>query len=167
MLNGSEFTGRFVGGDVFQSFLSGADYHRWHAPIDGVVRSAERVPGLMFSDAESAGADPTAATYSQGYEASVNTRGLVFIENPKLGMVSVIPIGITEISSVTISVKAGQEVRKGAELGYFSYGGSSLAIAFEKGMIDRFTVPRNTNTSASRQDDGPPIFVNAEIAIAR
>jgi len=162
-----KYAERFFGGDIFQSFLSGADYHRWHAPVEGVVRHTEKVEALMFSDAESAGADPTAATYSQGYEASVNTRGLVFIESPKVGMVCVIPIGITEISSVTITVKAGDKVKKGDELGYFSYGGSSLALAFEKGAIDRFTVPRNQDTSASWQDDGPPIYVNAEIAVAR
>ncbi|HEV2843717.1 MAG TPA: phosphatidylserine decarboxylase family protein [Thermoanaerobaculia bacterium] len=160
-----KFTERFIGGDVFQSFLSGADYHRWHSPIDGVVRGAEVVNGLMFSDAESAGFDPTAATYSQGYEASVNTRGLVFIEGKDpIGMVCVMPIGITEISSVTIKVKVGDKVKKGDELGYFSYGGSSMCLVFQKGAIDRFTVPQNTS---GNQDDGPPIFVNAEIAVAR
>ncbi len=166
MLNGSEFTERFIGGDVFQSFLSGADYHRWHSPIDGIVRSAETVGGLMFSDAESAGPDPTAATYSQGYESSVNTRGLVFVESPDpvIGMVCVMPIGITEISSVTLEVKAGDTVKKGQELGYFSYGGSSLCLVFQRGAIDFFTVPQN---ESGNQDDGPPIFVNAEIAIAK
>ncbi|HSS76640.1 MAG TPA: phosphatidylserine decarboxylase family protein [Thermoanaerobaculia bacterium] len=166
MLNGSEYTERFIGGDVFQSFLSGADYHRWHSPIDGVIRSAEVVGGLMFSDAESAGFDPTAATYSQGYEASVNTRGLVFVESPDpvIGMVCVMPIGITEISSVTLEVKAGDPVKKGQELGYFSYGGSSMALVFQRGAIDFFTVPQNTS---GNQDDGPPIYVNAEIAIAK
>jgi phosphatidylserine decarboxylase len=165
MLAGSKFTERFFGGDVFQSFLSGADYHRWHSPIDGVVRSAEVIDGLMFSDAESAGPDPTAATYSQGYEASVNTRGLVFVEGKDpIGMVCVMPIGITEISSITIEVKPGDRVKKGDELGYFSYGGSSLCLVFQKGAIDRFTVPQNTS---GNQDDGPPIYVNAEIAIAK
>ncbi len=88
MLRG-HYLDRFVGGDVFQSFLSGADYHRWRAPIAGTVRHVEKVDGLMFSDAESAGVDTTAATFSQGFEASVNTRGLVFIESPDpiLGMV--------------------------------------------------------------------------------
>jgi len=121
---------------------------------------------LMFSDAESAGWDPTAATYSQGYESSVNTRGLVFVESadPVLGMVCVMPIGITEISSVSIIVKAGDEVKKGQEIGYFSYGGSSMCLVFQRGAIDRFTVPPN---EGGNQDDGPPIFVNARIAVAR
>jgi phosphatidylserine decarboxylase len=77
----------------------------------------------------------------------------------------------TRSSGATCSSRSSPEptikVKKGDELGYFSYGGSTLAIAFEKGMIDRFTVPRNKDTSASRQDDGPPIYVNAELAVAR
>jgi len=164
MLRGHDVE-RFVGGDVFQSFLSGADYHRWRAPIAGRVTRVERVEGLMFSDAESAGLDPTAATYSQGYEASVNTRGLVFIESddPVIGVVCVIPIGITEISSVSFGVGVGDMVAKGDELGYFSYGGSSMALVFQQGAIRRFTVPQNTS---GNQDDGPPIFVNAQIAFA-
>ena len=167
MLNGPEHLGHFIGGDVFQSFLSGADYHRWRAPIAGVVRHAEVVNGLMFSDAESAGEDPTAGTYSQGYEASVNTRGLVFIESkdPTIGMVCVIPIGITEISSVTIDVRHGDVVKKGDELGHFSYGGSSMCLVFQRGAIDHFTVA--APPPGGDPDGGPPIQVNARIAVAR
>ena len=164
MLQG-HYVDRFKGGTVFQSFLSGADYHRWHAPVAGRIACVMKVDGLMFSDAESAGPDTTAATYSQGYEASVNTRGLVFVESPDpaIGMVCVIPIGITEISSVSFSVKHGDKVAKGDELGYFSYGGSSMAVVFQPKAIKRFTVPQNTS---GNQDDGPPIFVNAQIAVA-
>jgi phosphatidylserine decarboxylase len=167
MLHGHDVA-RFCGGDVFQSFLSGADYHRWRAPIAGRIKRVELVDGLMFSDLETAGPDTTAATYSQGYEASVNTRGLVFIESddPVIGMVCVIPIGITEISSIAFEVQEGDAVAKGDELGHFSYGGSSMAVVFQKGAIKRFTVPPNTSTTLDHQDAGPPIFVNAALAIA-
>lgn len=149
---------RFVGGSVFQAFLSGANYHRWHAPIAGVVRRAQLVEGLMFSEARRAGWDPDAGVKSQGYEASVNTRALVFIESPvrSIGMVCVIPIGITEISSVTITVEEGQRVEKGQELGFFSYGGSTLALVFQPGAVARYT-----------HAVGDPINVNAQIAAAR
>src|SRR5262249_40989482 len=69
-----------IGADVIQSFLSGNDYHRFASPITGTVADAQIVPGLMFSNAESAGFDPGAGVLSQGYEVAVNTRGLVFIE---------------------------------------------------------------------------------------
>ncbi|MCB1036630.1 MAG: phophatidylserine decarboxylase associated domain-containing protein, partial [Acidobacteria bacterium] len=165
MLDGSAYVDRFVGGDVFQTFLSGANYHRWRSPIAGTVKDARVVEALMFSDAESAGPDTTAGTFSQGYETSVNTRGLVFIESddPAIGLVCVMPVGITEISSVTIQVRRGQRVEKGEELGFFSYGGSSMALVFQPGAVAEFTVPDNTS---GNPDDGPPVKVNAQIAVA-
>ncbi len=167
MLNNRAYVDRFVGGDVFQSFLSGADYHRWRSPIDGVVVDTRIFDGLMWSDAESAGFDLTSGTYSQGYEASVNTRGLVSVvsDDPVIGMVCVMPIGMTEISSVTFEVKVGDRLKKGDELGYFSYGGSSLALVFQAGAIDKFTV--KNRSPGTTPDDGPPIKVNAQIAVAK
>lgn len=101
MLNNSPYVECFIGGDVFQSFLSGANYHRWHSPIDGTVRHTEIVNQLTFTEAESAGPDPGACVLSLGYETATNVRGLVYIESddPTIGMVCVIPIGITEIPS--------------------------------------------------------------------
>jgi phosphatidylserine decarboxylase len=168
MLDRSEHTGRFVGGDVVQIFLSGANYHRWHAPIAGTVREAYVVDGLQFSDAESAGPDPN-GVLSEGYYACVNTRGLVFIESddPKIGMVCVIPIGITEISSVTIGVSHGQRIEKSQELGYFSYGGSSMCLVFQPGAIQEFTMGTPPPKPIVDPSSGPAVQVNAQIAIAR
>lgn len=156
----------FVGGDVLQSFLGGSDYHRWHAPIDGVVREVRLIPGLMFSEAESAGSDPSAGTFSQSYATSVNTRGLVFIESnePSIGVVCLIAIGMAEVSSITIRARVGDTLKKGDEVGYFSYGGSSVVLIFQREAIDHFTVapppPHNPW-------EGQRIAANAQIAVAR
>ncbi|MTI31359.1 phosphatidylserine decarboxylase family protein [Xanthovirga aplysinae] len=162
----NRYVGYFVGGDVFQTFLNENDYHRWRSPISGTVVYQKVVPGFLFSELQMEGWDPTAGTYSQGYEANVNTRGLIFIESddPTIGMVCVMPIGITEISSVNIQVKAGQQVKKGEELGWFNYGGSSMCLIFKKGAIAQFTVsnPHEDNDF----DDGPFVRANAQIAIA-
>lgn len=168
MLDHSAHVDRFVGGDVFQSFLSGGNYHRWHTPIAGQVREARVVDGLMFSDAELAGWDPS-GVLSEGYYACVNSRGLVFIESddPTIGMVCVVPIGITEISSIRLVVKAGDKVTKGQELGFFSYGGSSMCVVFQPRAIARFTVPEPPPKPIVDPASGPPIKVNAEIARAR
>jgi len=168
MLDNSPFVDRFVGGDVLQTFLAANNYHRWRAPIAGVVKEARRVPGLMFSQLLSLGFHPDdPAKLPQGYDSSVNARGLIFIESDErsLGMVCVIPVGITEVSSVTIEVAVGQRVKKGDELGYFSYGGSSLCLVFQKDAIDRFTiVPPNVGADESWS---APVKVNAEIAVVR
>ncbi|WP_277816912.1 phosphatidylserine decarboxylase [Streptomyces caatingaensis] len=157
---------RFVGGDVLQSYLSGADYHRWHAPVDGVVEYVERVPGLMFSELyDPQAVDRSAGTLSQGYQANVNTRGIVVIRStaPDIGRVCVVPVGITEVSSVGIGVEVGRTVTRGDEIGRFSYGGSSMCLVFEPGKVD-FTVPPGDKDVVT--DSGAPILVNGLIALA-
>jgi phosphatidylserine decarboxylase len=168
MLNRSKYVDRFVGGDVFQTFLNGGNYHRWHSPIQGTVRSATIVNGLLFSDAETAGWDPN-GVLSEGYYACVNTRALVFVESddPMIGMVCVIPTGITEISSMTITVKEGQRIEKGQELGYFSYGGSSMCLVFQPGAIHEYTAGDPPPKPIVDPSKGPAVLVNARIAVAR
>ena len=172
MLDGSPYLNRFVGGDVLQSFLSGHDYHRWHAPISGTLKEMRVVPAFMFSELLAEGFDPSAGTLSQEYESNVNTRGVVMIEStsPGIGMVCVMPIGITEISSIKFNEKflypdgtprLGAQVTKGDVLGRFSYGGSSLCLLFQPGAIRTFDVQNPVDPS-----QGQPIKVNAKIATA-
>lgn len=166
MLNYSDIAESFAGGDVLQSYLSGADYHRWHAPVSGRVVKVENVPGLMFSNLASEGND-IKGTGSQGYYTAVNTRGLCMIEadHKQLGLVCVMPVGITEVSSIRHTVKPGQHVTKGEEIGIFSYGGSSLATIFQPGAINNFTAfvpdnPKPGDTGAGK------VQVNAQMAVA-
>ncbi|MEA9562701.1 MULTISPECIES: phophatidylserine decarboxylase associated domain-containing protein [unclassified Xanthomonas] len=152
---GQDVLQRFVGGTVVQIFLSGADYHRWHAPVDGVV-TYEDVDGLLFSENEDNSFDPDAGVTSQVYGAAVNNRGIVSIaaDDARLGTVFVMPIGITEISSLTQTAANGQHVSKGDELGYFNYGGSTLCLVFEKDVqLDFGTL-----------QSGQTIEVNAQLA---
>ncbi|MBB5877892.1 phosphatidylserine decarboxylase family protein [Xanthomonas sp. 3498] len=146
---------RFVGGTVVQIFLSGADYHRWHAPVDGVL-AYRNVNGLLFSENEDSTFDKDAGVASQVYGAAVNNRGIVAItaDDARIGTVFVMPIGITEISSLTQTVADGQHVSKGEELGYFSYGGSTLCVVFEKKV--------SLNFGALKQ--GATLQVNAQLA---
>ena len=106
---------------------------------------------------------------SEGYYAAVNTRGLVVIESqrPSIGTICVIPIGITEISSVTFSVSPNQMVKKGDELGQFSYGGSSMCLVFQKGVIAEYTMGTPPPKPVKDPSSGPPVRVNAQIALTR
>lgn len=142
MLAGDTLFHLFVGGTVFQSFLDGRNYHRFWSPVAGSVKKIVHVQGLMFSNAESAGVDMTAGTYSQAYMTSVNTRALVFLESndPAIGIVCLMAVGISEVSSISISVQVGQSLAKGDEIGHFSYGGSSICLLFRPGVIRDFTI---------------------------
>lgn len=39
---------KFVGGTIFQVFLDHWCYHRWHAPVSGVVEDIYTIPGFFF-----------------------------------------------------------------------------------------------------------------------
>ncbi|MFO1068868.1 MAG: phophatidylserine decarboxylase associated domain-containing protein [Geminicoccaceae bacterium] len=150
MLDHSPLTSKFVGGTVYQTYVNGgADWHRFSSPIDGTVVEARIVTGYAWTETDVTPPDPTSGTYSQGWAAGVATRGLIFIDSgsPKLGIVCVVPIGLTEVSSLDCFVKAGDTVKKGDQLGWFSFGGSSFAIVFQPGAIRQLLVlpPKNRN----------------------
>ena len=53
-------------------------------------------------------------------------------DNPKIGKIAIIFIGMVEISTCVETVKIGDKVVKGQQLGHFAFGGSSHTIIFEK-----------------------------------
>jgi phosphatidylserine decarboxylase len=167
MLNYSPLTDRFVGGVVYQTYVNGgADWHRFTSPIDGVVVAADIVTGYAWTESDTTPPDPTSGTYSQGWAAGVATRGLIFIDSgiQPLGIVCVIPIGLTEVSSLDCFVKQGDVVRKGDQLGWFSFGGSSFAIVFQPGAVKELLVlPPDKNRNHQPTDT---LRTNRRFAIA-
>ncbi|MBU4371730.1 MAG: phosphatidylserine decarboxylase family protein [Proteobacteria bacterium] len=145
MLNNDESVAdRFVGGDVYQAFLSATKYHRWHSPVTGTIKKAYIKQGTYYAGTESQGMDPGSPNFSQGYIAHVATRAIIYIEadDPQIGLMVVMPIGMAEVSSCVIpdKIKPGYRIRKGEELRYFQYGGSTYCLIFRPGVIKRFEV---------------------------
>ncbi len=143
MLNNSPFVDRFIGGTVYQTYVNGgADWHGFSSPIDGKIVGVELIRGYAWTESDTTPPDPMSGPYSQGWAAGVATRGLIYIDSgiKKLGTVCVIPIGLTEVSSLQTFVKVGDRVKKGDDLGQFSFGGSSFALVFEPGAIKEILV---------------------------
>jgi phosphatidylserine decarboxylase len=132
IMAGDALTDKFVGGTIYQAFLSALNYHRWHSPISGKVVKAYVIDGSYYSETLSEGFDPTGENESQGYITELATRALIFIEadNPDIGLMCIMPVGMTEVSSCQITVYEGQHVKKGDQLGMFHFGGSTHCLIF-------------------------------------
>ncbi len=134
----------FVGGTVYQAFLSATNYHRWHSPVSGTIVRAFVHDGTYFSEADSEGADATEPTNSQSYLAHVATRAIIVIDadDAAIGHVAFVPIGMSDVSSCEIAatVIPGAHVGKGDELGHFKFGGSTHCLIFRPGVIADFAV---------------------------
>uniref|UniRef100_A0A1X7TV80 L-tryptophan decarboxylase PsiD-like domain-containing protein n=1 Tax=Amphimedon queenslandica TaxID=400682 RepID=A0A1X7TV80_AMPQE len=134
MLANDPLAEQFVGGTVYQAFLNAFSYHRWHSPVDGTIVKAYVQDGSYYSEAQSEKGDPAGPNNSQGYITEVATRGIIFIEadNPKIGLMCFIAVGMAEVSTCEITVFDGQHVQKGQQIGMFHFGGSTHCLVFRK-----------------------------------
>ena len=138
MLANDPLVDQFVGGTVYQAFLSALSYHRWHSPISGKVVKAYVKDGTYYSEAlmegfeNLSGPDDSAPNDSQGYLTEVATRGLIFIQadNPDIGLMCFMAVGMAEVSTCDITVYEGQYIKKGEQLGMFHFGGSTHCLIF-------------------------------------
>ncbi len=152
IFNKDEVTDSFVGGTIYQAFLSALSYHRWHAPISGTIVKAYNIYGTYYSENYYEGfaagdeVDPAAPDYSQGYIAEVASRAVIIIEadNKDIGQLAFVAIGMAEVSSNEITVKVGQHVNKGDQLGMFHFGGSTHLLIFQPGVNVEFDLHGQT-----------------------
>jgi phosphatidylserine decarboxylase len=137
-------SGQFAGGTVYQAFLSATNYHRWHSPVAGTIVRAFVQEGTYYSEADSEGPDAVEPANSQSYLAHVAARAVILIQadNPVIGLMAFVPAGMVEVSSCMIGpdLTPGYHARKGEELGFFQYGGSTHCLVFRPGAIAGFAL---------------------------
>ncbi|CAM1502786.1 Fc.00g075620.m01.CDS01 [Cosmosporella sp. VM-42] len=144
MLAHDPLSSQFAGGTIYQAFLSALSYHRWHSPVSGTVRSAFVKEGTYFSEPLFEGIgdpnvkeiDSSGLGVAQGYLSALATRAVILIEadNPEIGLMGFVGIGMDEVSTCEITVQEGQHIKKGDETGMFHFGGSSHCLLFRNGV---------------------------------
>ena len=152
MLAHDSLARHFASGTVYQAFLSALSYHRWHSPVAGTVVKAFVQPGTYYSEPlfeglgepGNTGIDMSGEATAQGYITAVATRAIIFIQadNPKIGLMAFIGVGMAEVSTCDITVIEGQRVEKGEQLGMFHFGGSTHCLMFREGVnVEGFPKP--------------------------
>lgn len=143
----SPYCDDFAGGVFFHAFLNANDYHRYHFPMDGVIKELRVIPGD-----DALGGSITWEPALQQYVVdcsvpgwqSIETRGLAIIETAHYGLVAVMPIGMSQVASVNFEpdLQVGDKVKKGDMLGYFLFGGSDFVLVFQKEAAFKLLSPQ-------------------------
>lgn len=119
---------KYAKGTLVLSRLCPVDYHRYHFPAAGIPSETKTLPGPLFS------VSPIALAQNLSY-LWTNKRTLTRLETENYGTILIMEVGATCVGSIHQTFTPGKPVIKGAEKGYFAFGGSSTITIFEPGKI--------------------------------
>ena len=159
LLGPSEFKGEFAGGTFTHMFLDVNDYHRYHFPVSGTIREVLVIPGDDAIGGRTIYDEKTQMYLLKANDTSwqsIETRGLVIVETDGYGLVAVMPIGMSQVSSVNFedTVKVGARVEKGDMLGCFLFGGSDIVLLFQDGIDFKMDCPEKADGGYEHIDMG-------------
>lgn len=158
LLEGSQYADSFANGTFVHYFLSPSSYHRFHVPVSGIVKECRPVQGFTYFGVKlSKGQFDAPDDATDGYEF-IQARGIIAIDTSNssegnIGIVAVLPIGMSQVSSVNMFNLSGKSIKKGDEFGYFTFGGSDIMLLFQEGkspVINECTNYRHYGTSISK-----------------
>jgi phosphatidylserine decarboxylase len=128
LLGDADLAAKYADGALVLSRLCPVDYHRFHFPAAGVPGETRLINGPLFS------VSPIALRKHLSYLWQ-NKRTITLLETRGFGTVILMEIGATCVGSIRQTFHPGQVVEKGAEKGYFAFGGSSTITIFEPGAV--------------------------------
>ncbi|REH45796.1 phosphatidylserine decarboxylase [Tenacibaculum gallaicum] len=102
--------------------LAPNDYHRYHFPYDGIPSEVTKIKGRYFSVSPHA----LAANFTRVF--CENKREYCTLTTQNKGDVIIAPVGATMVGSIIETYQPNSEVKKGDEMGYFAFGGSTIVL---------------------------------------
>jgi phosphatidylserine decarboxylase len=128
LLGDADLAARYADGALVLSRLCPVDYHRFHFPATGTPGETRMIPGPLFS------VSPIALRQHLSY-LWTNKRTLTPLVTRHIGTVLMLEIGATCVGTIQQTFTPGTPVEKGAEKGFFAFGGSSTITIFEPGTV--------------------------------
>jgi phosphatidylserine decarboxylase len=128
LLGDRQLAARYADGALILSRLCPVDYHRFHFPAAGVPGETRLIEGPLFS------VSPIALRRRLAY-LWTNKRTITELKSERFGKVLCLEIGATCVGTIRQTFTPGKPVAKGAEKGYFAFGGSSTLTLFEPGAV--------------------------------
>ncbi|MBC8127098.1 MAG: phosphatidylserine decarboxylase [Gloeobacteraceae cyanobacterium ES-bin-144] len=128
LLGDTDLAARYADGALILSRLCPVDYHRFHFPVAGIPGETRLINGPLYS------VSPIALRKRLAY-LWTNKRTITQLKTERFGTVLLLEIGATCVGTIGQTFSPGVAVQKGAEKGYFAFGGSSTITIFEPGTV--------------------------------
>lgn len=128
LLRDKNLAERYHGGALVIARLAPVDYHRFHFPCMCTPTKTQFIDGPLYS------VNPLALQKNINYLIE-NKRMITHLQTENLGTVLFIEVGATYVGTIHQTYTPNASQQKGAEKGYFSFGGSSLILLFEPNKI--------------------------------
>jgi len=120
---------RYTGGALAIFRLAPQDYHRFHSPVEGRIGPMTYIAGEYYT------VNPQAIRSALDVYGE-NVRKIVPIDSPQFGRVMAVCVGAMMVGSIKTTVEEGDYVLRGQEFGYFAFGGSTIVVLLEKGVVE-------------------------------
>ena len=125
--NNPKLAKKYYGGTVLVFRLAPWDYHRFHFPATGTPSRPQRIKG-GYDSVDHAAFGPRQPLHT-------NERQLFSLSTEKFGTIMIAPVGALCVGKIIHTYIPQQLQNKGAECGYFCFGGSTVVLVFEKNSI--------------------------------
>lgn len=109
--------------------LAPNDYHRYHFPYAGVPSETTKIKGNYYSVSPYALASNFAKVFCE------NKREYCVLSTKDKGDIIIAPIGAAMVGSIYETYEPKKQLEKGAEMGYFAFGGSTIVILADKDKL--------------------------------
>ena len=126
LIGDAKLAQRYVGGCIVICRLAPNDYHRFHMPINCIYKGHHKIHGHYYS------VDPSIVNSTIDVFGE-NKREVHKLYSETFGTLLFVMVGATCTGSIEVdpSVKENKKYTKGALLGMFGFGGSTVIMTFE------------------------------------
>ncbi|WP_299109115.1 phosphatidylserine decarboxylase [uncultured Tenacibaculum sp.] len=128
-LNSKSLAEKYKNASLLILRLAPNDYHRYHFPYEGTPSGMTKIKGDYFSVSPYALASNFTKVFCE------NKREFCELKTEDKGDILIAPVGATMVGAIIETFTANSEVKKGDEMGYFAFGGSTIVVLIDKEKI--------------------------------
>ncbi len=109
--------------------LAPNDYHRYHFPFEGTPSAMVKIEGKYLSVSPYALASNFTKVFCE------NKREYCILSTQQKGDILIAPVGATMVGSIIQTYTPKKLVKKGDEMGYFAFGGSTIVLLVDADKV--------------------------------